>query len=174
MLTRSVSALAIATALAFAPAGPAASTAAADFPVPGAGFTLGLNAEQVRFTCGAATHTIDLNGSTSLTASTPNPARPLSTPMKVTAAELSGTSAAFGTVTASLDGPQTGELVKKSVTKPFPARHVLPLKLTITFEHAASCGAAGTSAHGALQQARQPLVLETKNRAVLVGFEPVA
>ncbi|HUR04173.1 MAG TPA: hypothetical protein VM347_16630, partial [Nonomuraea sp.] len=152
MLPRSASALAAAAAtltLALAgPAGPAAS--AADFPTPGASVTISLSAEQLTFTCGNKPHTISLKGSASLKAGMPSPVNPLSLPMKVTAAELSGTSSAFGEVTARLDGTQVGELVKQSVAMPFPARHVLPLKLKITFEVAPCGGGAEHFARGSL------------------------
>ncbi|MEU8178981.1 hypothetical protein AB0C14_39480 [Microbispora hainanensis] len=167
MLTRSTSALAVVTALTVALTGPAAS--AADFPTPGAGFKVSLSAEQVTFTCDDKTHTISLKGSASLKAGTPSPVRPLSLPMNVTTAELSGTNSTFGKVTASLEGTQIGELVKQSAATPFPARHVLPLKLKITFGRIDCGGGDDNSAHGSLRRAYEPLVLETKNPARLIG-----
>jgi hypothetical protein len=167
MLTRSASALAIATTLTLTLAGPAAS--AADFPIPGASFKISLSAEELTFTCGTKTHSISLKGSASLEAGMPSPARPLSLPMKVTAAELSGTSSAFGEVTASLDGTPIGELVKQSAAMPFPARHVLPLKLNITFERASCGGGADHFARGSSWRAFEPLVLTTKDPAQLIG-----
>ncbi|MCA2228835.1 hypothetical protein [Nonomuraea aurantiaca] len=120
------------------------------------------------FTCDKKTHTISLKGSVSLQAGLPSPAHPLSLPMTVTSAELSGTSSAFGKVMASLDGTPIGELVKQGVATPFPARHDLPLKLNITFERAA-CGGGANAAQSSMRRAAESLVLTTKDPAKLIG-----
>ncbi|MFD0692136.1 hypothetical protein [Actinomadura fibrosa] len=128
-------------------------------PKPGQVTKLNLH-DKATLRCDDRDYTLALHGTVEVKAGSPGSEIPPKIPLKVTAAELTGRSDDFGTVKATLDGPQPGSIVSDGKLKPFPATHTLPLSLKITLDK--SPCATGSRGY-------EPLVLTTKNPAQLVG-----
>ncbi|MGI5170315.1 hypothetical protein ACQEU3_38780 [Spirillospora sp. CA-253888] len=155
--------------------GPVAGPAAAEpMPAPGQ-VKLAAKTGQGTLVCrtSKARHQITLTGSLEVRVDSPSSGTSPKVPVTPTAARLEGTAGDIP-VTATLTGPQNGELAGKSSLSFFPATHTLPLSLKFTFDGnpCATDTTASTAAGGRRPDrapSREPLVLTTKNPAQLVG-----
>ncbi|MGK5558028.1 hypothetical protein ACSNOI_41120, partial [Actinomadura kijaniata] len=78
-------------------------------------------------------HKLTLTGSLEARVGSPQSGTNPKVPVTLTAAQLKGTAGDIP-VTATLTGPQNGELTGKSALSFFPATHTLPLSLKFTFD----------------------------------------